>query len=114
MNEIFNVRVNKGEEVIEALTRACEERGVRNAAIVSLIGALDACCISNMPKDDATKDILKEYSEPFEFLGSGEVIDGKVHIHCTLGQESNIALAGHLHWGKVETWFVSAHLIPLE
>ena len=111
---MLNIRVNSGQEIIEVLTTECQKQGIKNAAIVSLIGAVDSCCISNMPANDASKDILKEYNEPFEFLGSGEIKDGKVHIHCTLGQESNIALAGHLHWGKVETWFVSAYIIPHE
>ena len=108
---MFHIQVKPGQEVIETLTKECQKMDCQNGAIVSLIGALDSCCISNMPKDDATKDILKEYNEPFEFFGSGEIVDGKVHIHCTLGQENNIALAGHLHWGKVETWFVSANII---
>ena len=54
-----------------------------------LVGAIDSCCISNMPKSDATRDILTEYKQPFEMAGTGEVKDGKPHIHCILGQEGN-------------------------
>ncbi len=105
--------VQPGEEVMESVTHQLQERGVKNGAIVSLIGAIDACCISNMPKDDAKNDILNEYKEPFELSGNGEIKDGKPHIHCVLGTEGDSALAGHLHWARVETWFVSVFVLPL-
>ncbi len=101
--------VKPGEEVIEAITRRAAAEGVLNAAIVSLIGAVDACGISNMPAHDARSDIINEYRQPFELTGTGEIIDGKVHIHVVLGREGDVALAGHLHWATVETFFVHAY-----
>jgi predicted DNA-binding protein with PD1-like motif len=50
-----------------------------------------------MPKHDATDDILTEYQQPCELSGTGEIEDGKPHIHCVLGTEGDNALAGHLH-----------------
>lgn len=105
--------VKPGEEVMESITRQLRESNVRQGAVVSLVGAIDACCISNMPKGDAGKDILSEYSQPFELSGTGEVKDGVLHIHCTLGGEGDTALAGHLHWARVETFFVNAYVVPL-
>jgi hypothetical protein len=29
------------------------------------------------------------------------------------GRESDVALAGHLHWARVETFFVHAYVLPL-
>ena len=103
--------VRPGEEVMESLCRQLGERGVKSGAIVSLIGAVDACCISNMPRTDAKSDILHEYQQPFELTGTGEIKDGKPHIHCVLGAEGDSALAGHLHWARVETWFVNAYIM---
>lgn len=105
--------VKPGEEVIRTVTRRAAEAGVSNAAIVSLIGAVDSCAISNMPATDATSDIISEYRQPCELSGTGEIIAGRVHIHVTLGREGDIALAGHLHWAKVETFFVHTYVIPL-
>lgn len=102
-----------GEELIETVTRRAAEQGITNGAIVSLIGAVDACAISNMPAHDATSDLISEYQQPFELSGTGEITDGKVHIHVTLGREGDVALAGHLHWAKVETFFVHAYVLPL-
>jgi len=59
------------------------------------------------------RDILREYNEPFELTGSGEIENGKPHIHCVLGSEEGTALAGHLHSARVSTWFVNAYVEPL-
>jgi predicted DNA-binding protein with PD1-like motif len=105
--------VEPGEEVIETVTRRAADHGLTNGAIVSLIGAVDACAISNMPAQDATSDVISEYKQPFELSGTGEITDGKVHMHVTLGREGDVALAGHLHWARVETFFVHAYVLPL-
>lgn len=110
---MFNIKIEKNSEIINYITQYCKENNIENAAIVSLIGAVDECCISNMPKIDAQKDILKVYNVPLELMGSGEVKNGKVHIHCILGQENNSAVTGHLHWANVKTWFVSAYIMPV-
>lgn len=111
---MFVISVQPGEEVMESVTRQLQARGFNDGAIVSLVGAVDACCISNMPKDDPESDILNEYKQPFELSGTGEIKDGKPHIHCVLGSEDDSALAGHLHWARVENWFVNVYVMPLE
>jgi len=70
---MMKIKVEPGQEVIATLTKRLELLGVKHAAIASLIGAVDRCCISNMPVDDARSDILREYNEPFELSGTGEV-----------------------------------------
>lgn len=107
------VSVQPGEEVMESVTRQLEEQGVRNGAVVSLIGAVDACCISTMSEHDATRDILTEYEQPFELSGTGEIKDGVPHLHCVLGKEGDVALTGHLHWARVENFFVNAYVIEM-
>jgi uncharacterized protein len=111
---MFVISVKPGQEVIETVTAELAIRGIRDGAIVSLVGAIDSCCISNMPENDATSDILTEYKRPFEMAGTGEVKDGKPHIHCILGQEGNTSLAGHLHWARVDTWFVNIYVEEMD
>ena len=110
---MIKIRVEKGQEVMATLTEECKKRDIKNAAIVTLFGAVDECCISTMPKEDAMSDILTEYKEPLELSGTGEIADGKPHVHCTLGRQGDIAITGHLHWGKVQCWFINAYLIEL-
>jgi predicted DNA-binding protein with PD1-like motif len=111
---MFVISVKPGEEVIEKVTAELARRDVKNGAIVSLVGAIDHCRISNMPKGDPRRDILAEYEQPLEMAGTGEVKDGIPHIHCVLGREGNSSLAGHLHWARVETWSVNAYVIELD
>jgi predicted DNA-binding protein with PD1-like motif len=107
------LRVNPGEEVLETLTRRAAEEGITNGAIVSLVGAVDECAISNMAATDAGTDIVSEYRQPLELTGTGEIRDGKVHVHVVLSREGDVALAGHLHRARVDTFFVHAYTLPI-
>ncbi|MCA1706770.1 MAG: DNA-binding protein [Actinobacteria bacterium] len=107
------ISVQPGEEVMESITHQLKERDIQNAAVVSLIGAVDACCISTMAEDDAKQDILTEYELPLELSGTGELKNGVLHLHCVLAKEGDVALAGHLHWARVENFFVNAYVIAM-
>ncbi len=109
---LLKIKINPNEEVMQVLETEFAKQNLKDGAIVSVIGAVDECCISNMPKNDATKDILTEYKEPFEMSGTGEIRAGKPHIHCVLGREGDETLSGHLHWAKVKTWYVTVFIIP--
>jgi predicted DNA-binding protein with PD1-like motif len=106
------ISVQPGEEVMESISRQLAERGIINGAVASLIGAVDACGISNMAKSDYRDDIITELKQPLEFSGTGEVKDGRLHIHCVVSGEGNAALGGHLHWARVENFFVNAYVLP--
>ena len=110
---ILEIRIEPNQEVMETLEMRLQELNISRGAIVSVIGAVDSCCIMNMLKTDAKKDILTEYTEPFELSGTGEIREGKPHIHCVLGREGGIALAGHLHWARVINWYVSIYVMAL-
>lgn len=102
-----------GQEVVGSLRDQLAALGIRSAAVVSLIGAVDSCAISTMEAGDATKDVITEYDQPFELSGGGEVVDGTPHLHVVLGGPGDAALAGHLHWAKVNHFFVNAYVSPL-
>ncbi|MGC9665305.1 PPC domain-containing DNA-binding protein [Planosporangium sp. 12N6] len=106
------IPVRPGQEVVETMSRDLRERGVANGAVISLIGTVDAACISTRPEGDASKDVRTAYEQPFELSGTGEITDGKVHLHVVLGAEDR-ALAGHLHWARVQTFFVNAYVEAL-
>lgn len=110
---MIKIEIKAGEEIIESLTKQLAEKGIKDAAIVSVIGALDSFCLSTMPKDDGKKVIENEYHEPVELTGTGEVEDGIPHLHVTVGRADATALMGHLEWGKIKDWFVNIYIIPL-
>jgi len=98
-------------EVMKVLEEEFIKNSLKEGAIVSVVGAVDECYISNMPKADAAQDILKEYKESFELSGSSEIRDEKPHIHCVLSREGDTTIAGHLHWAKINTWYVAIYVI---
>jgi uncharacterized protein len=108
------IEIANGEEVISRLTEELKLKGVVQAAIVSIIGAVDECTVSTMPKDDASRDLIRDYAEPLEMFGTGEVRDGVPHIHAVLGVENGSAIAGHLHAATVRHWFVRAYVIAVQ
>jgi uncharacterized protein len=110
---VIKLKIKSGEEIIESLTKQLAEKGIKDAAIVSIIGAVDACQISTMPRDNAKKEIHQEYNEPLELSGTGEIENGKPHIHAVLGRADQTALMGHLEWGKVQNWFVHVYIQPI-
>ena len=105
------VTVGKDQEVLATVQAAVTGLGI-TAGAITLIGAVQETAVSVMKKDDARTDYLRSYDQPFELTGTGEVVDGKVHIHVTLAGEDLIA-AGHLHSAMVRTFFVHAYVTPL-
>ena len=107
------VSVASGEEMIATIEAELAKQGVANGAVVSLIGAVESAAVSTMAKDDASRDIVTEYHQPLELSGTGEIKDGKLHVHVVLGAEGNTTISGHLHWARVKTFFVNAYVLPL-
>ena len=110
---MLQAEIHSGQEVIETLTKYLKKNKIKKAAIVSVIGALDSFSLSTMDKKDGQKVITTDYSEPVELTGTGEVVDGKPHLHVTVGRDNASALMGHLEWGKVKDWFVHVYILPL-
>ena len=103
-------KINPGQEVIEVLTDEFKKLDLKTGSI-TLIGAVDLSCISNMERHDAKQNLVTYYNEPQELSGVGEILDGKPHIHCTLSCSDNSLIHGHLQWARVNTWYVSVYVI---
>ncbi|MBI3687073.1 MAG: DUF296 domain-containing protein [Actinobacteria bacterium] len=99
-------------DLMTAITQRAGELGITNGAIVSLIGAVDSFTVSTMPAHDASADILTDYDLPAEMSGTGEIVDGLVHVHAVLAVEGDRAISGHLHRAHVGHWFARAYVLP--
>jgi uncharacterized protein len=106
------IEINDGE-LMRTLTDQLAELGVERGAIVSLIGGVDSFTVSTMPADDATKDVITEYALPAEMSGTGEVVDGKPHVHAVMAVEGDRAISGHLHAAQIGTWFARVYVIAV-
>jgi uncharacterized protein len=101
----------RNAELIETVAKEAERQGITQGAIVSLIGAVDRFAISTMPANDARQDTITEYTMPAEMSGTGEIVDGKVHIHAVMAVEGDRGIAGHLHRADVGVWFARAYVL---
>jgi uncharacterized protein len=110
---MIKIHISAGEEVMKTVMEYCAKHKIREGAFVSIIGAVDECCIKTMAKKDPKKHIEKVYKEPMELSGTGEVREGKPHIHCVLGREDKSTISGHLEWARVTSWFVNLYLLPI-
>ena len=103
----------KNAELLQEIERQAKALGLKNAAIVSLIGAADSFTISTMPEDDPQMDIVTKYAFPAEMSGTGEIVNGSVHIHATMAIHGDRGISGHLHEAVIGAWFARAYLIDL-
>lgn len=105
------ITVNRGEEVLAMIQATVTTTGVVAGAI-TLIGAVEHATVSVMRKDDAQTDLMRSHDRPFELSGTGEVVDGRVHVHVTLAGE-DLIVSGHLHRAVVGDFFVRAYVSPV-
>jgi predicted DNA-binding protein with PD1-like motif len=99
-------------ELIEEIRQAAKQKGITDAAVVSLIGAVDSFTASTMPAHDATKNIMTEWAGPAEMSGTGEVINGEPHLHVVMGVANGRTVSGHLHRAEIRTHSARAYLLP--
>ena len=104
------IEIHEGE-LLEEIEQSAKEKGITDAAIVTLIGAVDSFTLSTMPADDAMKDIITDYDLPAEMTATGEIVNGKPHIHAVMAVEGDRAISGHLHRAQISTWFARAYVL---
>jgi predicted DNA-binding protein with PD1-like motif len=108
---VFEIR---NAELIGSITKQAAGQGITYAAIVALIGAVDSFTVSTNPAGDATAHTYSAYSLPAEMTATGEIVDGKPHIHAVMAVQGDRAIAGHLHKAQLDTSFARAYVIPSE
>jgi predicted DNA-binding protein with PD1-like motif len=104
----------RNAELIESLTKQAAEQGITYAAIVALIGAVDSFTVSTNPAGDPTAHTYSSYPLSAEMTATGEIIDGKPHIHAVMAVQGDRAVAGHLHKAHIGTFFARAYVVPID
>ncbi|MBI4666755.1 MAG: DUF296 domain-containing protein [Nitrospinae bacterium] len=89
-----------GADLLDALTRICEERGV-TVGLVSLIGSVSSAALAFYHQDIKTYENLAPVEIPMEIvsaMGNVSLKDGKpmVHLHMILSSSAGLCVAGHL------------------
>jgi hypothetical protein len=108
------IRVDPGEDLLDALQRAVDERGVRHGAFVSGAGSLSAyhyhvVSTAVMPPEN----VFVKGEGPYDILAvTGAVLDGRVHAHITFSDDK-VAMGGHLEPGCTVLTFAMVALLDL-
>jgi uncharacterized protein len=79
----------RNDELMDSITRQAAERGITYAAIVALIGAVDSFTVSTTPASDPTAHTYSSYPLPAEMTATGEIVDGKPHIHAVMAVQGD-------------------------
>jgi len=107
----YLLRLEKGEETVETLTRFCISKNI-NGGFVTAIGAFDQL-VAGYFDIHSKQYIKKEFSGGYEvapLTGNISLRDGQVflHLHVNFAGEDLVARAGHLFIGRVnptlEVW----------
>ena len=97
---IYALRVDRGGEVMQALTELAERENIRTAKIEGL-GAADYLSVG-LYDVEKQKFEIHEYREPLEItslIGSMTRMDKKpyLHVHINAADADNRAIGGHLN-----------------
>ncbi|BAD84754.1 hypothetical protein, conserved, DUF296 family [Thermococcus kodakarensis KOD1] len=100
----FLFRVPAGEDLLEAINRSAESRGIKTGVVMG-IGSLRNPVVGYYSEEEKRYRSI-ELSGTFELLslnGNISLKDGKpfAHLHVTLGDEEGRVFGGHLIRGEV-------------
>lgn len=101
---VYVLKIERGEEVVETLIEFCKTEGIENATIKA-IGAVDwiSCGYYALPEKQYH---FKKYEGSFEVLtATGNVAPKEgvpfVHLHAVFSDEENTAFGGHVEAMRV-------------
>ncbi len=107
------IKLRERGELIKQLAETLSGRGITNAAVVSIVGAVRTAVLATMQADDPKTTVLSEHRFA-ELSGVGEIEDGVPNLHVSLGLEGGEAFSGHLHSAGIGgPYFVNVYLVPL-
>jgi len=101
-------RIDKGEEIVESLTKICEENNITLGS-VSGIGATNKVTIGlfkSKLKKYQSKELIGDY-EIAPLYGNISTMDNKIymHLHVNLCDEKHNSFGGHLNSAIVSATF---------
>ncbi len=101
--KIMIIKLDKGEWLMESLTKILKEQKIRYGLVLQGIGMLKTCELGYY---DGTSHRTKAVTTPYELLSLGGTVaqyedDYSIHLHVSLGSEDSSVIGGHLKDGEV-------------
>jgi hypothetical protein len=109
------VGMGPGDLLLESITKAARQAGIRNGAVIAGAGTLKRLRMhhvthSRFPPTDRFVTIRK----PLEVTSiSGLIADGEPHLHITVSWKDRKVWAGHLEPGSEVLYLAEAALVGL-
>ncbi|MBN1550435.1 DNA-binding protein [bacterium] len=98
-NNFWILRIDRGEEIIESITRCCEENNI-TCGVISGIGAVDQLEIGiyRIREHHFHSKAIEGEFEITSLNGNISENEGSVylHLHITVADENNVCWGGHL------------------
>lgn len=114
VTQVYRVRIDKGAGLLESIQAAAAKYGVTDGAVLTAVGALNACTFHGVGggKQTVTEDM------EINHLG-GIIANGEPHLHVVLTTAKRGAFGGHLEKGctvgnRVELTMAKFNGTPLE
>ncbi len=109
------LHLQKGEDVLESITAAAKELGVRTAIVTSCVGSLRQAVYHRVQTlDDDAQNAFFTISKPIE-IGAvqGVIIDGVPHLHISFA-DLDRAYCGHMEPGCEVLYLVEVSILELQ
>lgn len=106
---MIRIDVPTGEDVSGYLETEFLHRNISDAA-VQVFGALENGIVSGM--NYTGMDVPQRFTHPMEMHGFGDIRDGRLHLHITIGSNEEPARCGHFMEGIAGELF-AAYVWPL-
>lgn len=97
--KIHVFRIKPGEELLDSISRYCQDNGVLSGVIIGIIGSLENAKLNFLKSLPGKYDSV-DYNGPLEIVCAQGTIALKddtvmIHVHIQLSQE-NLCSGGHL------------------
>ncbi|MFH1399062.1 MAG: PPC domain-containing DNA-binding protein [Candidatus Woesearchaeota archaeon] len=107
-NDHFIIRIDKGEEIVETLTKFCKQHSVKLGKITG-VGATNKIKIGlfeTAPKKYHASELTGDF-EICSLTGNISTMDKEpyLHLHCTIADKNHNSFGGHLTSAYVSATF---------
>jgi len=115
LGEVICLRLDYGEDVLEAITRACREHDVHSGVVISGIGTLYRAVMHMITTTTfPSVDRIVTMEGPLEITSiDGLIADYTPHLHLTIS-DTERAYGGHLEPGCLTMYLCEIAIARLE
>ena len=109
------VGMGPGEMLLESITRAARQAGIRNGAVIAGAGTLKKLRMHFVTHDRfPPSDRFVTVRKPLELTSlSGVIAGGEPHLHVTVSWKDRRVWAGHLEPGSEVLYLAEAALVGI-